>query len=187
MVYNYITEKYFDWLSGIVWDRQRKFGVNYHRFFVFLFHAPYIPRFETDEARASDGIAMRYRYADANGLLYYDIEKDLNVKGEPCNMLEMMVGFASRIETHILSDNDYGDRTGQWFWEMVMSLGFRTMDDHRFDENKAWEIIDKFNAGDFLPNGSGSLFMTNNPSVDMRKLDVWYQMQNWLHDRRNGG
>lgn len=37
--------------------------------------------------------------------------------------LEMIIALAIRLEEHIMDDPDIGNRTGQWFWDMIVSLG----------------------------------------------------------------
>lgn len=41
----------------------------------------------------------------------------------PCSVLEMIIALAIRLEEHIMDDPDIGNRTGQWFWDMIVSLG----------------------------------------------------------------
>ena len=41
----------------------------------------------------------------------------------------MMIALAIRCEEHIMDDPDAGDRTGQWFWSMLVSLGLGSMDE----------------------------------------------------------
>lgn len=182
MIYNETSTKYLDWLTRIVWLPNVFRGVSYHRFFNFLFNAPFVPSNEMDQARMNDAIDLRYSFADEIGLPYQVLEHDISTQTTQCSMLEMMIALAKRIEDHIMADNEFGDRTGQWFWEMVMSLGFNNMDDKNFEEGRGWVIIDRFNSRDYLPNGQGSLFTITNPAVDMRQYDIWYQMQIWISE-----
>lgn len=187
MKWNYLSQKYFDWIINKVWDNTISKGPNYHRFFAFLFDAPFIPSIELDEPRVSDAINLRYVFADANGISYSDVEAYLNDGTVQCSMLEMMVALSIRMEEHLLSDNDFGNRTGQWFWQMVMSLGFANVDDSQFNEGAGWSIVDRFNRREYGPNGNGGLFTISNPRIDMRNFDIWYQMQNWISEKCFGG
>ena len=71
---------------------------------------------------------------------------------------------------------------GQWFWSMVVSLGLAAMDDVRFNEGRAQFIIDRFNQRAYQPNGAGGLFTLIRPNVDMRQLDIWYQLMAYLNE-----
>lgn len=81
-----------------------------------------------------------------------------------------------------MEDPDAGNRAGQWFWNMVVSLGLAAMDDNRFSERRAEFVIERFNRRDYQPNGAGGLFTLQRPKEDMRTLDIWYQMMAYLNE-----
>lgn len=91
-------------------------------------------------------------FAQTQNIVYQDIQDAF--AGIPCSMLEMMVALSIRIEEHILEDAASGNRVGQWFWNMVVSLGLVAMDDTRFDEERAQSVLDRFNAREYQPNGA---------------------------------
>ena len=93
----------------------------------------------------------------------------------------MMVALAVRCEEHIMGDPAMGDRTGLWFWEMVHSMGLSSMDDDRFDPERANGIITRFNERTYRPNGKGGLFTVNQCPDDLRELEIWYQMMRYLN------
>ena len=92
------------------------------------------------------------------------------------SILEMMLALAIRCEETIMTDDRYGDRTGEWFWNMIVSLGLGTMNDSRYDRKYINIIIEKFNNRDYKPNGEGGLFTIKNIKKDMRNIEIWYQM-----------
>ena len=100
----------------------------------------------------------------------------------PCSVLEMLIALAFRCEEHIMTDPDIGNRMGQWFWNMIVSLGLDAMDDSRFHEDRADYILDRFERRDYEPNGAGGLFTLNRPAEDMRRLDIWYQLMHYLQE-----
>ena len=187
MVYNTTAQNYYDWLVGIVWNKDNYNGPSYNRFFSFLFNAKFFPIMDMDNSRVNDAIEFRYTFADHYHIPYAAIASDLNTEVGTCNMLEMMVALATRMENHIMSDEAYGDRTAQWFWQMALSLGFENVDDTVFDESRAAQIIDIFNNRQYAPNGKGGLFTVENSVTDMRTLDIWYQMQFWINTNYVGG
>ena len=121
------TEQYYDWLYKIVCGEWEPRNLSFHRLLMYLFNRDYIPACEMDVCRATDGINLRYRFASENNIPYGKI--DAVFQGVPCSMLEMMVALAIRIEEHIMEDRSMGNRVGQWFWSMVVSLGLAAMDD----------------------------------------------------------
>ena len=119
-----------------------------------------------DENRELDGLYLRFRFADENS---YYIDGD-------CSVLEMMVALSLKCEEQIMSDDDIGNRTGRWFWEMIDNLGLESMYDDNFDKIYADEVIYRFLNRKYEPNGDGGLFRVNNRIEDMRKVEIWYQM-----------
>ena len=174
------TEQYYDWLYKIVCGEWEPRNLSFHRLLMYLFNRDYIPACEMDVCRATDGINLRYRFASENDIPYGKI--DAVFQGVPCSMLEMMVALAIRIEEHIMEDRSMENRIGQWFWNMVVSLGLAAMDDTRFSEERAEPILTRFMDRDYQPNGAGGLFTLNRPTIDMRTIDIWYQLMAYLNE-----
>lgn len=174
------TEQYYDWLYKIVCGEWEPRNLSFHRLLMYLFNRDYIPACEMDVCRATDGINLRYRFASENNIPYGKI--DAVFQGVPCSMLEMMVALAIRIEEHIMEDRSMGNRVGQWFWSMVVSLGLAAMDDTRFSKERAEPILARFMDRDYQPNGAGGLFTITRTSIDMRTIDIWYQLMSWLNE-----
>lgn len=76
----------------------------------------------------------------------------------------------------------YGDRTTQWFWSMIKTLGLRSMTDDKFDDEYVSSVIDRFLNREYAPNGDGGLFKINNCKYDLREVEIWYQLC-WYLDR----
>ena len=66
--------------------------------------------------------------------------------------------------------------------EMDVSLGLAAMDDTRFSEERAEPILARFMDRDYEPNGAGGLFTITRTSIDMRTIDIWYQLMSWLNE-----
>lgn len=94
----------------------------------------------------------------------------------------MMIALAIRCEEHIMEDPDIGNRTGQWFWSMLVSLGLGSMSDVQFDPVRVDEILDRFMDHDYAPDGKGGLFTIRNHRFDMRSMEIWYQMNCYLNE-----
>lgn len=186
MIYNATVQLYEDYLVTSVWNRDNFRGPRYHRLFSFLFNTPFVPSIEFDQPRANDAIDLRYAYADQYHIPYEIIDRDLGGQSSAVSMLEMMVALSKRMESSIMEDDELGDRTGQWFWSMIVSLGLEGMDDTNFDSAKAAGIIDRFNKRQYEPSGRGGLFTVQNTTVDMRGFDIWYQMQHWISENYIG-
>ena len=81
-----------------------------------------------------------------------------------------------------MDDPDYGDRTGQWFWNMIVSLGLGSMDDRNFVKNYVDDVIFRFINRDYEPNGQGSLFTLEHPARDLRYVEIWSQAMWYLDE-----
>ena len=180
MIITELAEQYYDWLYKIVCGEWEPRNLSFHRLLMFLYNHDYTPACEMDISRVTDGLNLRYRFATEKNIPYVKIDSEF--QGQACSMLEMMVALAIRIEEHIMEDSSAGNRVGQWFWNMVVSLGLAAMDDQRFNEERANFIIDRFMARGYQPNGAGGLFTLSYPTEDMRRIDIWYQLMAYLNE-----
>ncbi len=80
-----------------------------------------------------------------------------------------------------MANPDKGNRTGQWFWSMVESLGLSGMTDYQFDAIFVDSVISCFLERQYQQNGAGGLFTVNRRGQDLRNVEIWYQM-NWYLD-----
>lgn len=145
-----------------------------------LDHIPFMYTLPKDGDREGDGVDFRYRFG-------YEYSYDSRIiasyiDDHPCSVLEMMIALAFRCEEQIMSDVEYGNRTGQWFWSMIDSLGLLNMHDENFDERKVKSVIECFQNREYGRNGKGGLFTVRNPRRDMRSTEIWYQMCYYLND-----
>lgn len=158
--------KYFNRLVKII-DRGQS-GRTYKKALKYLHEREFEYTMMMDKNRFYDGIDIRHR-------LGFDDAK------EGCSILEMMVALAWRMEETIMDDPAIGDRTSQWFWKMMQSLGMNIPDDD-FDEDEAEEIIETFLDRDYEPNGKGGLFTLRHCECDLRNVEIWNQMLWWLDE-----
>lgn len=86
-----------------------------------------------------------------------------------------------------MTNDEIGDRTPLWFWGMIGNLGLRGMTDDIFDERVVDEITERFLARDYSYNGRGGLFYVSKPRMDMRDVEIWYQMMWYLDEEIKGG
>ena len=174
MMMTTIANDYFEWMLDIVCGDKFAKGNSYRKLLSYLHDIDFEYTLPRDANRAQDGISLRYNFA-------YDISDDPKHElGENCSIFEMMVGLAIRCES-FMNDDDYGDRTGQWFWGMISSLGLNGMTDRNFDKEEVDFIIDRFLNREYEPNGRGGLFTVRNCDEDMRELEIWYQMNRYLY------
>ena len=149
---NNIRDEYFNWLYNFVCvGSLSQFGKLLSR----LHEIDFRYSIRNDQNRASDGIAYL---------------------AGPCSVLEMLIALAIRCEESIMDDTVYGDRTTQWFWNMIVNLGLGGMVDQMFDIQEVDAVIERFLNREYEPDGRGGLFRVNNCEDDLREVEIWYQL-----------
>ena len=158
-------------MCALICDKRYIGHASYNMLLKYLNKKKFTYILPLDENRLLDGLDLRFRFADENS---YYIDGD-------CSVLEMMVALSLRCEEHIMSDDEIGNRTGRWFWEMIDNLGLESMYDN-FDKVYADKIIYRFLNREYEPNGDGGLFTVHNRNVDLRKVEIWYQLMWYLDE-----
>jgi hypothetical protein len=126
-----------------------------------------------DANRLEDGEDLRRRFAME---MNYDIPTTCSDLGTPCSILEMMVALAVRCEEQIMDNTSYGDRTTQWFWTMINNMGLGPMTDEMYEDEYVKNVLHKFIHREYEPDGKGGLFRIRGCEVDLRYVEIWYQL-----------
>lgn len=175
MTRNEVINDYFEWLSDIVCKNRFSKEVSYRKLLMLLHNIEFTYSMPMDDNRAQDGIDLRYRFScDRN------LPSAMTYLKGPCSVLEMMIALAIRCEETIMDDPERGNRTGQWFWGMISSLGLRTMIDDRIDKAFVLDRIEHFLNRDYEPNGEGGLFTIRHCNRDLRGVEIWGQLMLYL-------
>ncbi len=174
-----LTNRYFDWMYRLV-AGNRYSKQSYRKLFARLHGTEFIYLIPMDGNRAEDGVDLRYRFGRENS--YSDAVIAALLNDRPCSVLEMMIALSIRCEEHIMDDPDIGNRTGQWFWNMIVSLGLGSMTDGRFDRAFVDRTIARFLNREYERNGRGGLFTVSHCHRDMRSIEIWYQMNYYLNE-----
>lgn len=78
-----------------------------------------------------------------------------------------------------MTNSQYGDRTSQWFWNMIVNLGLGKMTDDNFNEAETCRILSRFMNREYGPNGEGGLVRVYDHG-DLRQVEIWYQVMWYL-------
>lgn len=164
-----IQEKYFNWMYDLVCKDRFAETNSFRKLLGYLHNTEFTYSISDDSNRADDGVDLRYQFA-----LYSDIPNaEARITG-PCSVLEMMIALAIN-EERLMHDPKIGDRTGHWFWRMVVNLGLGGMVDSRFDRHEADDKINRFLNREYAADGRGGLFTIKNCRYDMRDVEIWTQ------------
>ncbi len=177
-IINKVQNEYFEWLYNYCCEHKISNNISYRKLFMALHDIDFDFYIRSDLNRAVDGRDLRYRFVNTNPHIIKLIgrEEILEILDEPCSVLEMILALAIRCEETIMDDPRYGDRTNQWFWGMLKSLGVSYMSDEQFNRDKLNKIVYDFMEKRYSPDGKGGLFYVPGCKQDMTNLDIWSQM-----------
>ena len=165
---------YLNWLSEIAIPDADQRDL-YQKLLLGLYSEDFYWSVKNDGNRAGDGENLRWIFEDETGLI---CEKE-----GPCSVLEMLVALARDCENEIMYDPDEGDRTGVWFWEMIENLGLGEMDDWCFDLDQFDVVMRRFLDRKYGADGDGGPFYICGFRGDMRRIELWYQLNFYMKNR----
>lgn len=171
-----IESEYHDWLKSIVCCGKL---LNHNKLMRRLYDTDFRWTNRMDANRAYDGVNLRYEFGDQYNIPYPEIAYYLDDR--PCSVFEMMVALAIRCEKDIMFDLEQGDRTSKWFEVMIHCMGLDDMDDSHFDIEYADIRINHCLDHIYSKDGRGGFFYVPHSTIDMRTIDIWYQMQEFLN------
>lgn len=166
-----IEQEYFEWMYKKMSTGYYAKENSFKKLLAHLHEREFFYSIPKDANRAEDGESLRYRFAYE---IYSPDSRDIIVDylSRPCSILEMMIALAIRLED-IMDDPSIGDRTGQWFWKMIVNLGLGGMYDLRYDEKYVDDVIDRFLDHEYEPDGRGGLFRIRDCKYDLREVEIW--------------
>lgn len=128
-----------------------------------------------DDNRGMDGQRLREDYLREN-----------NVTGRitgQCSMLEMLIALASRMSA-MLEESYDSDKTFNCFWEMLQNCELEKFTDDTYDEFGGSRMVDYILTNilerSYKRNGKGGLFPLKYNKKDQRKVEIWYQMCEYI-------
>lgn len=163
-----LDDLYLDWLyNQVVVEPQR---LKYWRLLRQLYKTEFTYFVPNDGNRAEDGKDLRYEWADRCGIVPTQSWLDLG-----CSFLEMMIALSRRMCFEAEETPEY------WFWHLLKNLGFDQFHDHRsFPRHEIASKVRAVLARTYDMTGNGGLFPLQHPSKDQRKVELWYQMSEYL-------
>lgn len=164
-----VDEQYLEWLYDQVIVKTSK-GATYWKLLRQMHQTEFTWFIPNDGNRAEDGIALREEWA-----AQLNIGPDRSWMELGCSFLEMLVALARRMEFE-------ADRTpNHWFYHLLQNLGFESYHDgsgysRNFVTKRMRVVMDRM----YDAHGNGGLFPLRNPSKDQRRVEIWYQMSEYL-------
>jgi len=176
---NMIKTEYHHWITELAIDWCRTCSrKNYKKLIKYLDGVRFVALMQEDENRIEDAKELMLRFEDDQhpGMVCANTD-------EP-SVLDVMVALACRCEDHIMNDPDLGDRACLWFYAMIKSLGLEEDDDINYDQYYVESVIDNFISRNYDADGHGGLFTVPLEGIDLRKMEIWNQMNWWVRQVR---
>lgn len=168
-----IRADYFQWLCEKI-----RVDEPDHSYWILakeLFNTEFYSLVPNDFNRESDGVELRRDYMFDSGIWLMDCT-------DPCNMLEMLIALADKIDG-LLSTDEKEDQSYIYFWEMITNLGLDVITDEDYGKYGPFYIrerLEKLLERKYTMKGKGGLFPMKYSKKDQRKIEIWYQMQEYL-------
>ena len=169
-----IKETYFQFLSEMVenktYDEQYLIFLRWLHSHIFTYFVP------NDDNRAGDGIYLREEFQNHTNFA------NLSALNGPCSMLEMLIGLSIRMDFQ--TSTSRAVLTEKWFWFFIRNLNLKVFysRDRELEKKKQINeiILKKLLERTYLPTGKGGLFPLNKAIRDQRKVEIWYQMADYI-------
>lgn len=165
-----IENLYFNWLYAKVCDvRAHSPSLNFTQLLSMLHNIEFVWLVLGDDNRAEDGTDLRTEFAHAHGNA-----SDLFYEG--CSFLEMLIAFSRRAAFES-EPSEY-----EWFWTMLRNLYLSEMNDGSvINVDVVKDVVNKCIWRTYDRAGNGGLFPLTRSRNDQRKVDLWYQLSEYIY------
>lgn len=159
------------WCYGQVADAKiRKGSKTYWRLLRQMYVTEFLYFVPNDENRAEDGKELRNEWAHEKR-----IAPDEEWFNLPCSFLEMLIALARRMAFQAEETPEF------WFWHLIENLGFKDFHDNsRYPATFIDSKMKVVNHRLYDTYGNGGLFPLRDSSNDQRKVELWYQMCEYI-------
>ena len=138
-----VKKDYFEWLKSLV-EAEEEYSFLWWK----LHNTDFIWLIDRDENRAEDGKYLRYIFTvSAYDRIDFNQEEVDEYLSGPCSVMELLVGLARRMEHDIMENDDLGDRTPEWFHDMIKNLGLDIYDDKHYSISRRLGKIEDMAKG----------------------------------------
>jgi len=165
--------KYFDFLCDIT-GKTNKYDMLLGKLHRIEFYS-LIPN---DDNRGADGQQLRETFISEMGPQALSPCED-----GPCTVLEMLIGLSFRLEFET-AQSRWEKTPSEWFWILIDNLELTWCDNNEFlDMTEVSQIDEKVSQmleRTYESDGNGGLFPLKKTKKDQRRVEVWYQMSEYM-------
>jgi hypothetical protein len=166
-----LDDAYLTWLySQIGSVKLKNRARSYWRLARKLYTIEFIWFVPNDDNRVEDGRDLRFMFLEDSGHAV-----DVNWMDLGCSFLEMLIGLSRRLSFE--AEGEPRD----WFWHLMDNLELRECNDRApWPDEHVEDICNRVIFRTYSPDGTGGLFPLQDPKRDQRRVELWYQMSEYL-------
>lgn len=175
---------YFQWLCDLVHCEKKE--KSYYKLLKIMFDTEFLVKNKNDINRMVDGCELKTDY-----FCECNIKEEDKFPGS-CSILEMIIGISKRMMFELARDGDDDESYFyHYFWEILDNLHLTWYDDKKMEWNpgqntvRIEEILRILNERKYQKNGEGGMFPLRNPSKNQKRVEIWYQMQEYINEKYN--
>jgi len=167
------NKKYFDWLVNQIEVNSSR---SYEHLFVRLHDTEFIWIVPNDDNRVYDGLDLRSEYIDGtHGWTLEEIMKLPIMTNKGASVLEVLIGLSRRVAFTC------GGEAPWWAWQLMGNVGLYRFPDPltKKKQERLEEVLAALIWRTYSRNGEGGFFPLNEPKEDQRKVEIWYQLNQY--------
>lgn len=166
-----LSEAYLRWLEPQIRDTESP--VQYWDLLSIMYEKEYLSFVDYDENRMADGLELRTEFSNVFGTS----RAEMMALG-PCSFLEVLIGLSRRLEFQA------GGAAPGWAWQLLDNLGLRKMVDplSRRKVRQVDDILETAIHRKYAPDGQGGFFPLIDPDEDQTRIELWYQMAEYIEE-----
>jgi hypothetical protein len=168
-----LAENYFNWLELQIRDEQEKPNRTYSDLCAIMFEKEFVWIISNDDNRIVDGLDLRVEFCYSQ-----HIRPDALRNLGPCSFLEVLIGLSRRMAFAA------GGTAQGWAWQLLCNLELHKMSDPlgRRRANQVHDILDAVIWRTYQPDGGGGFFPLIDADDDQTKIELWYQMSEYIYE-----
>lgn len=172
-----VYDQYFEWLYGLVSSVRNRNPARSHWHLLRKFYSTEFTWFvPNDDNRWAEGIDLRHEWIHTKRI--EDVDNDWLELG--CSVLEMLIALARRVSF------ESEGTPAQQFWKLVQNLELDRYTDDIYEISIAEEVedtLDRLIRRTYGRDGTGGLFPLRRARRDQRRIELWYQMSDYLLEK----
>lgn len=162
-----LDHDYYEWLISEIAIPN---GKTYNHLFEIMHNTEFVWTIPNDDNRLQDGLSLRIEFLNGRG-------RALDLQG--ATLLEVLVSLSRRVAFIA------GSTPRKWAWRLLKNLRLHTKSDPLTESDVARinDVLDALIWRTYDADGRGGFFPLSNPKQDQTKVEIWYQMNQYVIER----